>query len=59
MGRGKLHTGFWWGNLEEKRPLGRSRRQWEDNIIWILKKWDGEARAGLIWLGIGTGGGHL
>jgi len=25
----------------------------------IFKKWDGEAWTGLIWLRIGTGGGHL
>jgi hypothetical protein len=25
-------TGFWWGNLKGKRPLGRLRRRWEDNI---------------------------
>jgi hypothetical protein len=32
MGRGEVYTGFWWGNLREKRPLGRIRRRWEDNI---------------------------
>jgi hypothetical protein len=26
---------------EGKRPLGRPRRRWEDNIKWIIKKWDG------------------
>jgi hypothetical protein len=25
-------TGFLWGVLREKRPLGRPRRRWEDNI---------------------------
>ena len=25
-------TGFWWGNLKGKKPLGRLRRRWEDNI---------------------------
>jgi hypothetical protein len=28
-------------------------------IIWIFKKWDGEAWNGLIWLRIGTGGGSM
>jgi hypothetical protein len=28
-------------------------------LKWILKKWDGEAWTGLIWLRIGTGGGLL
>ena len=41
----------------EKRPFGRSRRSWEDNIKMDLQKM-GE-RTGLIWLMIETGGGHL
>jgi len=32
MGRGEVHTGFWWGNLGGKRQFGRPRRRWEDNI---------------------------
>jgi hypothetical protein len=28
-------------------------------LKWIIKKWDEEAGIGLIWLRIGTGGGHL
>jgi hypothetical protein len=33
---------------EGKRPLGRPRHRWEDNIImlkWILKKWGGRERS--------------
>jgi hypothetical protein len=32
----------------------------EERIIlkWISRKWDG-AKTGLIWLSLGTGGGHL
>jgi hypothetical protein len=31
-----------------------------DGILkWILRKWDEEARNGLIWLRIGTGCGHF
>jgi len=26
------YTGFGWGKPEGKRPLGRPRRRWEDNI---------------------------
>jgi hypothetical protein len=26
------------GNPEEKRPLGRPRRRWVDNIKWILER---------------------
>jgi len=42
---------------EGNRPLGRPR--WEDDIKTDLKKWDVGAWTGLIWLRIGTGGGHL
>jgi len=31
-GRGEGCIGFWWGKPEGKRPLGRPRRRWEDNI---------------------------
>ena len=30
--------GFWWGNLKEKRPLGRPSRRWEDNIKMDLQE---------------------
>jgi hypothetical protein len=32
MGRGEVFTGFWLGGPKVKRPLGRPRRRWEDNI---------------------------
>ena len=38
MGRGEGDTGFWWGNLREKKPLGRPRRRWEDNIKMDLQE---------------------
>jgi len=41
--RGEVHTGFWWGKPEGKKPLGRPRCRWEDNINMIFRKWDGEA----------------
>ena len=41
------------GKHEGKRPLGRPRRRWEDNI-----KMEG-GETGWSWLRIGTGGGHL
>jgi hypothetical protein len=31
-GRGEVHTRFWWGKPDGKRPLVRRRRTWEDNI---------------------------
>ena len=42
-----------------KRPLGRSRRRWEDNIKMDLQEVEWGIRVGFIWLRIGTGGGHL
>jgi hypothetical protein len=28
------------GKPEGKRPLGRTRRGWEDNLRWVFRKWD-------------------
>jgi hypothetical protein len=46
------------GNPEGKRPLGRPRRMWVDNIKMDLRK-NGMVWIGLIWLRIGTSGGLL
>jgi hypothetical protein len=32
-----VHTGFWWGRPEGRRPLGGPRRRWEDNIKMDLQ----------------------
>ena len=47
------------GKPEGKRPLGRPRRRWEDNIKRIFMKWEGVVGTGWSWLRIGTGGGRL
>jgi hypothetical protein len=41
---------------EGKRPLGRPRHRWMDNIRMdrILESWDGVMWTGLVWLRIGT-----
>ena len=44
------------GKPKGKRPLGRPRRRWEDNIKMDLQKVVG---GGGDWFRIGTGGGHL
>ena len=46
------------GKTEGKRPLGRPRRRWVDNINMDFQEvgfggWNGSS-----WLRIGTGGGH-
>jgi len=55
MGTGEVHTETWCADLR-RNPLV------VDGAIilkWIFKKWTGEAWAGLISVGIGTGGGLL
>ena len=47
------------GKTEGKKPLGRPRRRWKDNIKWIFRKWEGVVGTGWGWLRIGTGGGRL
>jgi hypothetical protein len=42
---------------EMKRPLGKPRRRWEDNIIWVLGKEGGKVWTGCVWLRNGTSGG--
>ena len=37
-GRAEVYTGFWWGYLTGKRPFGRPRRRWEDNIKTDLQE---------------------
>jgi len=38
IGRGKVYTGVLVGKPEGKRPLGRPRRRWEDNIKMDLQE---------------------
>ena len=47
------------GKREGKRPLGRPRRRWEDNIKMDLRKWGVRAWAGSIWHRTGPGGGNV
>ena len=44
------------GKPEERRPLGRPRLRWEDNIKLDVVDVEWEAWSGLILLRIGTGG---
>jgi len=47
------------GKPEGRRPLGRPRRRWEDDIKMDLQEVGCGAWTGSIWLRIGTGCGHL
>jgi hypothetical protein len=48
------------GKPEEKRPLGRPRRRWEDNIKLDLEEVGGEVvGTEWSWPRIGTDGRHL
>jgi hypothetical protein len=40
MGRGEEYTGIWWGKPEGKRPLGRTRRRWDDDFKMDLQEVD-------------------
>jgi hypothetical protein len=44
------------GRPEGRRPLGRPRRRWEDNIKMDVQEVGWGAWTGLIWLRIGTRG---
>jgi hypothetical protein len=44
---------------EGKRPLGRPRRRWEDNIKMDFQEVGYGVWTGSSWLRIGTCGGHL
>ena len=47
------------GKPEGKRPLGRPRRRWKDNIKMVLQEVGVWVWTGSSWLRIGTGGWHL
>jgi len=46
-GRGKVHRGFWWGNLREKDHLGDRGLDGRIILRWIIRKWDGR---GMDWI---------
>jgi hypothetical protein len=46
------------GKAEGKKPLGRPRRRWEDNIKMDIQEVGWETWTGFMWLWTGTGGGR-
>ena len=47
------------GKSEVRRPFGRPRHRWEDNVEMDFQDVGWVTWAGLIWHRIGTGGGLL
>jgi hypothetical protein len=56
-GRGMYRVSV--GKPEEKVPLGKPRRRWEDNIKMDLQEVGCGVWTGWSWLRIGTGSWHL
>jgi hypothetical protein len=59
MGRGRGVYRVLVGRPEGKRPLGRPRRRWEDNIKMDLREIGIDGANGFGWLRIGSSGGLL
>jgi hypothetical protein len=59
IGEGRVVHRVLVGKPEGKRPLGRPRRRWEDNIKMYLQEVGGFVGTGCSGLRIGTVGGHL
>ena len=60
MGEGRGVHRVLVGKSEGKKPLGRPRRRWQDNIKMDLQeKLDGAVGTGWSWLRIGRGGWYL
>jgi hypothetical protein len=58
MGEGRGVYRVFVGRPEDRRPLGRPRHRWEDNINVDLREtgFDGARRAGFGWLRIESDG---
>jgi len=39
-GRGEVHTGFWWDNLQDRDHLKDEGVEGRVILKWIFKKWD-------------------
>jgi hypothetical protein len=58
-GEGRGVYGVLGGEPEGKRPLGKPRRRWENNIRMDGWKWNVWVWTGLGWLRIKAGGGQM
>ena len=59
MGEGRGLHRVLVGKPEGKRPLGKPRRRWEDNIKMDLQEVGEVVGTVWSWFRIGRGGGHL
>jgi hypothetical protein len=59
MGKSRGVYKIMMGNLRERDHLEDPGIDGRIILRCILKKWDGRALPGVIWLRIGTGGGNL
>jgi hypothetical protein len=41
MGRGEVHTGFWWGTLRERDHFEDAGVDGRLILRWIFRKWEG------------------
>lgn len=55
-GRIEMHSGFWWGNLNERERLQELRVHQRIILKWNFKNQDGRVRNDLIWHTVGTSG---
>ena len=56
---GESYTRFRWGKLRERDHLEVQGEDVKIILRWMFRKWDMGLWSGLIWLWIGTDGGHL
>jgi hypothetical protein len=59
MGEGRGVYRVLVGRPEVKRPLGRPRRRWDDNIKMHLREIEIDGANCFCWLGIGSSSGLL
>jgi len=59
MASGVGYRGYWWGNVRERFNLGNPDPRGRIILRYMFMNWELVLWTLLIWLGIGTGVGHL
>jgi len=57
IGKGEVHTGFWWGNLRERSHFEDLDTDARITLKQFFTKWHGKSQNAMILFWIGTGGG--